>query len=87
MIIANSILDVIGNTPPICLNRADEETRGGILVKAESLNPNSNIKDCIAKCMVEAAEEEGKLKEGYTIAEAATGNTDTALSLVAAVKG
>ena len=87
MKITNSILDLIGNTPLIRLNRIGKETGGEILVKAEFLNPSGSIKDRIAKYMVEAAEKEGKLKEGYTITEATTGNTGTALSFVAAVKG
>lgn len=87
MKIANSILEIIGNTPLIRLNRVGKETGAEILVKPEFLNPSGSIKDRIAKMMIETAEKEGKLKEGDTIIEATTGNTGTALSFVAAVKG
>ena len=87
MKIANSILELIGNTSLIRLNRVGKESGIEILVKPEFLNPSGSIKDRIAKYMVEAAEREGKLKEGDTIIEATTGNTGTALSFVAAVKG
>jgi cysteine synthase A len=74
-----SILDFIGNTPLIEID--------GIYVKLEYLNPSGSVKDRIAKYIVEKAEQTGKLKKGYTIVEASTGNTGTALSLVGAVKG
>src|SRR3989344_5735848 len=75
----NNVLDLIGNTP---LLRID-----GVNVKQEFLNPSGSIKDRIAKYIVEKAEKSGKLKKGYTIVEATTGNTGIAFSMVAAIKG
>jgi cysteine synthase len=74
-----TILDAIGNTPLVEID--------GIFVKCEYLNPSGSVKDRIAKYFIEKAERTGKLKKGYTIVEASTGNTGTALSMVAAVKG
>jgi cysteine synthase A len=74
-----TILDCIGNTPLIDIE--------GIYVKCEYLNPSGSLKDRIAKYFVEKAEEKGLLKKGYTIVEASTGNTGTALSMVGAIKG
>ena len=85
--IANSMLDLVGEIPLVRLNRIGNETGVEILVKPEFLNPSGSIKDRIAKLMVEDAEKQGKLHEGDTIIEATTGNTGTALSFVAAVKG
>lgn len=74
-----SILDSIGNTPLVEIN--------GIWVKLEHLNPSGSVKDRIAKYIVERAEAGGKLKKGYTIVEATSGNTGIAFSFVASVKG
>lgn len=74
-----SILDFIGNTPLIEID--------GVFVKLEYLNPSGSVKDRIAKYIIEKAEQAGKLKKGYTIVEASTGNTGTALSMVGAVRG
>lgn len=73
------ILDSIGNTPLLKIE--------GIFVKQEQLNPSGSIKDRIAKYIVEKAEKTGKLRKGYTIVEATSGNTGIAFSLVAAAKG
>ncbi|MBN1386080.1 cysteine synthase family protein [Candidatus Woesearchaeota archaeon] len=74
-----SVLDAIGNTPLIRI--------GNVYAKMESLNPSGSIKDRVAKEIVEAAEREGRLKRGYTIVEASSGNTGISLSMVAAAKG
>ena len=87
MKIADNMLDLIGNIPLVRLNRVGKETGCEILVKPEFLNPSGSIKDRIAKYMIDAAEERGELKPGFTIVEASTGNTGTSLSFVAAIKG
>ncbi len=74
-----NILECIGNTQMLDIN--------GIYVKAEYLNPSGSVKDRIARYIVERAEKTGKLRKGYTIVEASTGNTGTAFSLVGSVKG
>ena len=85
--IAGSILDLIGNIPLVRLNRIGQETGAEILVKPEFLNPSGSIKDRVAAYMLAAAERDGVLQPGTTIVEASTGNTGTALAMVAAVKG
>lgn len=77
-----SILDTIGNTPLVKLNKLAEKNTGNIFVKAEYLNPSGSLKDRIALEMIRDAERDGLLKPGYTIIEASTGNTGTALSFV-----
>ena len=78
----DSILDCIGNTPLIRLRKVVPEGSGNVYVKAEYLNPSGSLKDRIAVEMIRDAEEQGLLKSGYTIIEASTGNTGTALSFV-----
>jgi cysteine synthase A len=78
----DSILEVIGNTPLLKLQRLAPKNGADIFVKAEYLNPSGSYKDRIALEMIRTAEAEGKLKPGYTIVEASTGNTGTALSFV-----
>jgi cysteine synthase A len=83
---ANSILETIGNTPHIRLNRLfprDYE----VWSKSERANPGGSIKDRIALSMIEAAERDGQLKPGGTIIEPTSGNTGIGLAMVAAVKG
>jgi cysteine synthase len=72
-------LDGIGDTPIIKI--------GNIYAKLESVNPSGSIKDRVALEMIEAAEKDGRLKKGYTIVEASSGNTGISLSMVAALKG
>ncbi|MCM1272260.1 MAG: cysteine synthase A [Clostridium sp.] len=80
----NNILDLIGETPLMCL----KETTGlNIYAKAEFLNPGGSIKDRIAKNMLEVAEREGKLKPGMTIIEPTSGNTGIGLALCGVRKG
>jgi len=85
--IAGSILDVIGNTPMVRLNRVVPPGSAEVLGKLESLNPAGSVKDRIALSMIEAAEERGLLKPGDTIVEPTSGNTGIGLAMVAAVKG
>ena len=86
MSIANTILDKIGGTPLVRINKLNQ---GGaeVVVKVESFNPGSSVKDRIAFAMIEAAEKEGKLKPGALIIEPTSGNTGVGLAFVAAVKG
>ncbi|MCB2172280.1 pyridoxal-phosphate dependent enzyme, partial [archaeon] len=78
----NSILERIGNTPLIKLQKVVEPGSANVFVKPEYLNPSGSLKDRIAIEMIRDAEEQGLLKPGYTIIEASTGNTGTALSFV-----
>ncbi|HTR48711.1 MAG TPA: pyridoxal-phosphate dependent enzyme [Verrucomicrobiae bacterium] len=84
---ANSILDVIGRTPLIRLNRVAKDLPAEVYVKAEYLNPGGSTKDRIAVWMIDEAERKGLLRPGGTIVEATSGNTGTGLAIVAAVRG
>ena len=86
MNIANNILEKIGGTPLVRINKLNE---GGaeVLVKVESFNPGGSVKDRIALAMIQAAEESGRLKPGALIIEPTSGNTGIGLAFVAAVKG
>ena len=83
----NNILETIGNTPLILLNKITSEIPATVLAKVDYFNPGNSIKDRMALKMVEVAEAEGKLKPGGTIIECTSGNTGMGLALVAAVKG
>jgi len=83
---ANSVLDTIGHTPHIRINRLFGNTHQ-VWIKSERTNPGGSIKDRIALAMVEAAEKSGALKAGGTIIEPTSGNTGVGLAMVAAVKG
>jgi cysteine synthase A len=83
---ANSVLDTIGRTPHIRINRLFGDSHQ-VWVKSERSNPGGSIKDRIALSMVEEAERSGKLKPGGTIIEPTSGNTGIGLAVVAAVKG
>lgn len=83
---AQTILDTIGNTPHIRLNRLFGD-RAEVWVKSERANPGASIKDRIALAMIEDAEKSGKLKPGGVIIEPTSGNTGIGLAMVAAVKG
>ena len=85
--IAETVLDLIGGTPLVRLNRVVQEGWAEVVGKVESLNPAGSVKDRIALSMVEAAEREGRLKPGDTIVEPTSGNTGIGLAMVAAVKG
>ncbi|MCA9285949.1 MAG: pyridoxal-phosphate dependent enzyme [Phycisphaerales bacterium] len=82
----HNILEMIGNTPMLELKQLDTGPCQ-LFVKMESMNPGNSIKDRIAISMVEAAEQDGRLKPGGTIIEATAGNTGIALALVASQKG
>lgn len=82
---ANTILETIGNTPHVRLNRLFPNAE--VWIKSERGNPGGSIKDRIALAMIEAAEAEGVLKPGGTIVEPTSGNTGVGLAMVAAVKG
>jgi len=86
MSIANTILDKIGGTPLVKINKLN---KGGaeVVVKVESFNPGGSVKDRIAFAMIEAAEKAGKLKPGALIIEPTSGNTGVGLAFVSAVKG
>jgi cysteine synthase len=83
---ANNILETIGNTPHIRINRLFGD-RAEVWIKSERSNPGASIKDRIAFAMVEDAERSGKLKPGGVIVEPTSGNTGIGLAMVAAVKG
>ena len=87
MAAAASMLDLIGNTPTVRLNRLPEKGWATVLVKMESFNPGASVKDRIALSMVEDAEARGLLAPGGTIVEPTSGNTGIGLAIVAAVKG
>jgi cystathionine beta-synthase len=84
---ANSLLDLVGNTPLVKLNRTVGDTASLVLAKVEYLNPGGSVKDRIAVRMVDAAEESGELKPGGTIVEPTSGNTGVGLALVAQQRG
>ncbi len=87
MDIKNNILETIGNTPLIRLNRITKELPCTVLAKVDYFNPGNSIKDRMAVKMIEVAEKEGKLKPGGTIIECTSGNTGMGLALAAVVKG
>ena len=84
---ALNILELVGDTPIVRLNRMPEAGSATIWAKLESFNPLSSVKDRICLAMVEAAERGGLLKPGMTIVEPTSGNTGIGLAMVAAVKG
>ena len=84
---AHSILETIGNTPLVKLNKITKEVDALVLAKVESFNPGNSVKDRIAIKMIEDAEKDGSLKSGGTIVEGTSGNTGMGLALAAIVKG
>jgi cystathionine beta-synthase len=85
--IANSIVDVIGNTPLVRLTKVTAGVRATVLAKVEYLNPGGSAKDRIAERIIDAAERDGLLKPGGTIVEPTSGNTGVGLALVAQQRG
>ena len=82
----NSIIELIGNTPLVRINKLND-SEAVVYAKVESFNPLSSVKDRVALNMVESAEKEGKLRKGSVIIEPTSGNTGVGLAYVAAVKG
>jgi len=83
----NHILDAIGKTPLIRINRLAKDSPAELWIKADFLNPGGSVKDRIAVSMIDEAERKGLLKPGGTIIEGTSGNTGLGLALVAAVRG
>lgn len=87
MNVKNNILETIGNTPLVRLNKITKELPCEVYAKVEYFNPGNSIKDRMAVKMVEVAEAEGKLKPGGTIIECTSGNTGLGLAMAAVIKG
>jgi cysteine synthase A len=85
--IAETVVDVVGRTPLVRLNRVVPPGGARVLAKMESLNPGGSVKDRIAVAMIEDAEQSGRLKPGATIVEPTSGNTGIGLAMVAAARG
>ena len=83
----NNILEAIGRTPLVRLNRINQGLKPQIYVKADYINPGGSVKDRIGITMIDEAERKGLLKPGGTIIEGTSGNTGMGLALVAAVRG
>jgi cystathionine beta-synthase len=83
----NNILQVIGNTPMVRLNRVTRTVRPTLLAKLEYLNPGGSVKDRIGVAMLEEAEKSGQIRPGGTVIEGTSGNTGMGLALAAAIKG
>src|SRR3984957_2777247 len=83
----NNILETVGNTPMVKLNKITKDIPATVLAKIETVNPGNSIKDRMALKMIEDAEKAGKLKPGYTIIEGTSGNTGMGLAIVAVIKG
>ena len=83
----DSILDAVGATPLVRLNRVTKDIAAEVYVKAEYLNPGGSMKDRIGVWMIDEAERKGLLRPGGTIVEGTSGNTGVGLALVAAVRG
>src|SRR5438046_9258874 len=82
-----TVIDLVGETPIVRLDRISEDVPGTILAKLEFMNPGGSNKDRIGLAMIEAAERDGKLKPGGTIVEPTSGNTGAGLAVAAALKG
>jgi cystathionine beta-synthase len=82
-----TILDAIGNTPIVRINKVSRGVPGELYAKCEFFNPGGSIKDRIGRSMIESAERKGLLKPGGTVVEATSGNTGMGLAIAAAVKG
>jgi cystathionine beta-synthase len=87
MEIAESMLDIVGNTPLVYFRRMFEGCKGRVAAKIEECNPSGSIKDRMVHQMIRLAEEEGRLKPGGTLVESTSGNTGAAVALAGAVLG
>lgn len=87
MKIANNILETIGNTPLVRINKLNPNENVEIYAKVEGFNPTGSIKDRIALKMIEQAEADGSLQKGKTIIEPTSGNTGIALAMIGTIKG
>lgn len=85
--VANNILETIGSTPMVRINRLNPNPRVNIMAKLEGFNPTGSIKDRIALRMIEDAEKSGRLRRGQTIIEPTSGNTGIGLAMIGVVKG
>lgn len=85
--IANNVLETIGNTPLVRLNKLTKDSKATIVGKLEARNPGGSVKDRICWSMIEEAEKQGLIKTNTTIIEPTSGNTGIGLAMVAAVKG
>ena len=83
----NTVLDMIGNTPLVPLQRMTEPGMAAVLMKMEAWNPSGSLKDRIVKYIIEEAEKDGTLKRHHVIIDASSGNTGIALGMVATLKG
>ena len=84
---SNNILETIGNTPMVKLNKITKNIKATVLAKIETTNPGNSIKDRMALKMIEDAEKDGRLKPGGTIIEGTSGNTGMGLAIAAVIKG
>src|SRR5437588_12873670 len=87
MEVHKSILDIIGNTPLVRLNKVSQGLKPTILAKLENLNPGGSVRDRIGVAMIEQAERKGLLRPGGTIIEPTSGKTGVGLAMVASVQG
>jgi cystathionine beta-synthase len=87
MKIYNNILETIGNTPMVRLNKVTKDVKATVLAKVETTNPGNSVKDRMAVKMIEDAEKAGLIHPGGTIIEGTSGNTGMGLALVAIIKG
>ena len=81
------VLEMVGWTPMVRLNRVTDGCRTPVYGKCEFMNPGGSVKDRIGMALIEAAEEDGSLRPGGTVVEGTSGNTGLALAIAAAIKG
>ena len=87
MRVFNNVLDTIGNTPLIKINKLAKEVPALVLAKVETTNPGNSVKDRMAVKMIEDAEKAGLIKPGGTVIEGTSGNTGMGLALACIIKG